>query len=82
MIKSSKLGGVLLGEELGFLDILKILAVLDTLFYLSSILGYYKDDEGRGLSLFISLYWHLCSYLFGISSRTLLTCNTCGYILT
>jgi len=56
MIKSSKLGGVLLGEELGFLDILKILAVLDTLFCPSSILGYYKDDEGRGLSLLISLY--------------------------
>jgi hypothetical protein len=66
MIKSSKLGGVLLGEELGFLDILKILAVLDTLFCPFPILGYYKDDEGRGLSLLISLYWHPCPYLFGL----------------
>jgi|GEM_PF-3643971 len=58
-IKSSKLGGVLLGKDLGFLDMPKILAVLDVLFYPSSILGYYKDDEDRGLSLLISLYWHL-----------------------
>jgi len=59
MIKSSKLGGILLGEELGFLDILKILAVLDILFCPSSILGYYKDDEGRGLSLLISFFFIL-----------------------
>jgi hypothetical protein len=64
-VKSSKLGGVLLGKDLGFLDMPKILAVLDILFCHSSILGYYKDDEGRSLSLLISLHWYLCPYLFG-----------------
>jgi len=66
MIKFSKLGGVLLGKDLGFLDIPKILAVLDILFCHYSILGYYKDTEGMVLSLLISLHWYPCPYLFGI----------------
>jgi hypothetical protein len=59
-IKSSKLGGVLLGKDLGFLDMPKILAVLDILFCHYSILGYYKDAEGIVLSLLISLHWYPC----------------------
>jgi len=71
-IKSSKLEEVLLGKDLGFLDMPKILAVLDILFCHSSILGYYKDDEGRSLSLLISLHWYLCPYLFGFHNQNLL----------
>jgi hypothetical protein len=37
------------------------------------ILNYTKDDEGRGLSLLISLHWYLCPYLFGITFLSALT---------
>jgi len=79
-IKSSKLGGVLLGKDCSFrynshklscffrwisvpppsLDIVRRSEKWNIKF-----LNYTKDDEGRGLSLLISLYWHLCPYLFG-----------------
>jgi len=64
MIKFSKLGGVLLGKDLGFLDIPKILAVLDILFCHYSILGYIRMLRAW-FYFYLSLYTgtHVLTYL-------------------